>query len=117
MNSVQALLEQGESDRLGGFLEFFNPGKLYGDLTIEKILSGNYASRTRNGAIARAFKEAGIIERYGSGIEPNRRSTFYAQSLRTSIKNIERWLKQLKDENKIEFRGAPKTGGYWSLHE
>ncbi len=28
-------------------------------------------------------------------------------------RTIERWLKQLKDENKIEFRGAPKTGGYF----
>ncbi len=31
---------------------------------MKKLLSGNYTSR----AIARAFKEAGIIERYGSGI-------------------------------------------------
>jgi len=31
-----------------------------------------------------------------------------------SIKNIERWLKQLKTENKIEFKGAPKTGGYFA---
>ena len=27
-------------------------------------------------------------------------------------RTIERWLKQLKEENKIEFQGAPKTGGY-----
>jgi len=32
----------------------------------------------------------------------------------TSVKNIERWLKRLKDEKKIEFRGAPKTGGYFA---
>ncbi len=50
-------------------IEFFNPGKLYDDLTIEKLNSNNYSSRTRNRAIARAFKEAGIIERYGSGIK------------------------------------------------
>lgn len=49
-------------------IEFFNPGKLYDDITIEKLQSGAYSSRTRNRAIARAFKEAGIIERYGSGI-------------------------------------------------
>ena len=49
-------------------IEFFNPGKLYDDITIEKLQSGNYSSRTRNRAIAKAFKEAGIIERYGSGI-------------------------------------------------
>ena len=27
-------------------------------------------------------------------------------------RTIERWLKQLKDEKKIEFKGSPKTGGY-----
>jgi ATP-dependent DNA helicase RecG len=29
-------------------------------------------------------------------------------------RTIERWLKQLKDRQQIEFRGAPKTGGYYS---
>ena len=43
---------------------------------------------------------------------PNNRSPFFAKELNTSVKNIERWLKQLKDEDKIEFRGSPKTGGY-----
>jgi len=28
-------------------------------------------------------------------------------------RTIERWLQQLKDSNKIEFCGAPKTGGYF----
>lgn len=50
-------------------IEFFNHGKLYDDITIEKLNSNNYSSRARNRAIARAFKEAGIIERYGSGIK------------------------------------------------
>ena len=27
------------------------------------------------------------------------------------MRNIQRWLKKLKDENKIEFKGSPKTGG------
>lgn len=49
-------------------IEFFNPGKLYGGLTVEQLLSGNYSSKPRNRAIANMFKEAGIIERYGSGI-------------------------------------------------
>ena len=29
-------------------------------------------------------------------------------------RTIERWLKQLKSEQKVEFRGAPKTGGYYA---
>ena len=49
-------------------IEFFNPGKLYGGITINDLLSGNYSSKTRNKLIARAFKEVGLIERYGSGI-------------------------------------------------
>lgn len=50
-------------------IEFFNPGKLYDDITIEKLNNNDYSSRTRNRAIARAFKESGIIEQYGSGIK------------------------------------------------
>ncbi len=50
-------------------IEFFNPGKLYGDITIADLLSNNYSSRVRNKLIARAFKEKGIIEKYGSGIK------------------------------------------------
>ena len=30
-------------------------------------------------------------------------------------RTIERWLKQLKDRQQIEFRGAPKTGGYYCI--
>ncbi len=37
----------------------------------------------------------------------------FALTMSTSVKNIERWLKQLRDMGKIEFRGAPKTGGYF----
>ena len=37
-------------------------------------------------------------------------ATVYKLTQRT----IERWLKQLKDQDLIEFRGATKTGGYYS---
>lgn len=47
--------------------------------------------------------------------EPGLRTPALAEKLNTSPKNIERWLKQLKDEGKIEFRGIPKSGGYWPL--
>jgi len=33
--------------------------------------------------------------------------------LHTPSKTIERWLKKLKDEGKIEFKGSSKTGGYY----
>ncbi|WP_341743233.1 RNA-binding domain-containing protein [Azonexus hydrophilus] len=44
--------------------------------------------------------------------EPGLRAPMLAAKMNTSVKNIERWLKQLKGQQAIEFRGAPKTGGY-----
>lgn len=49
-------------------IEFYNPGRLCGDLTVAKLLKGNYISTIRNKQIAGIFKEAGIMEKYGSGI-------------------------------------------------
>jgi len=43
-------------------IEFFNPGKLFGDITIADLISNNYSSKVRNKLIARAFKEVGIIK-------------------------------------------------------
>ncbi|MDP2175510.1 MAG: hypothetical protein Q8K70_06315 [Bacteroidota bacterium] len=28
-------------------------------------------------------------------------------------RTVERWLKKLKEEKKIEYKGSAKTGGYW----
>ncbi|MBI4972243.1 MAG: putative DNA binding domain-containing protein [Candidatus Omnitrophica bacterium] len=50
-------------------IEFFNPGGLPAGLTVEKLLKGNYISNVRNKKIADAFKAAGLIEKYGSGIK------------------------------------------------
>jgi len=49
-------------------IEFFNPGDLYDDLTIEQLINNEYKSKTRNKLIALMFKECGLIEKYGSGI-------------------------------------------------
>jgi ATP-dependent DNA helicase RecG len=49
-------------------IEFYNPGKLYGGNTIEALLSGKYSSQSRNKLVAKAFKEMGEIEKYGTGI-------------------------------------------------
>ena len=43
----------------------------------------------------------------------NKKTPFFAKELNTSVKNVERWIKQLKEKDKVEFRGAPKTGGYF----
>lgn len=46
---------------------------------------------------------------------PNFKANEISDNIQIPLRTVERWLKQLKDENKIEFRGSPKTGGYWSL--
>ncbi|MGB9499500.1 MAG: ATP-binding protein [Dissulfuribacterales bacterium] len=47
----------------------FNPGGLPPGIRMQDILSGKIASNHRNKQIASIFKEAGIIEKYGSGIK------------------------------------------------
>ena len=138
-------------------------------MNLPGILSGRSASNPRNKQIAAIFKEAGAIEKYGSGIKrvrqtmlaagakeplfglggnffrvtlfpvsggvtegvtegvesllvaigdnPGQRAPFYGSKLNTSVKNIERWLKQLKDQGRIEFRGAPRSGGYYPCYK
>ncbi len=44
--------------------------------------------------------------------EPGLRSPALAKFLNTSPKNVERWLKQLRNTNVVEFIGSPKAGGY-----
>jgi ATP-dependent DNA helicase RecG len=36
----------------------------------------------------------------------------FSEQLHVPAKTIERWIKKLRDKNRIVFKGAPKTGGY-----
>ena len=67
-----------------------------------------------NGRASEGVNEG--VEALHTLIKENRgkRTPFFTKKLGTSEKNIERWLKQLKEAGKIEFHGAPKTGGYYS---
>ncbi|WFE68826.1 hypothetical protein P8S54_00575 [Thiomicrospira sp. R3] len=44
---------------------------------------------------------------------PGNSSRQLVQQLGASQRTMERWLKQLKDAEKIEFHGSSKTGGYY----
>ena len=44
---------------------------------------------------------------------PGLRANAIALALSLSKRTLERHLRQLKEDNRIEFRGAPKTGGYY----
>ena len=49
-------------------IEFYNPGRLPDDITVEMLLSGKYKSTPRNKIIASICKDMQLIEKYGSGI-------------------------------------------------
>ena len=48
-------------------ISFFNPGSLYGGLTLAALKTDSYSSQTRNKLIAEAFYLTKEIEKYGSG--------------------------------------------------
>ena len=45
---------------------------------------------------------------------PGNRKPYFVSSMNVPEKTMERWLKYLRESQKIEFRGAAKTGGYYS---
>ena len=45
--------------------------------------------------------------------KPGLRIPELSEQLHVPVKTIERWIKKLRDENRIVFKGAPKTGGYF----
>lgn len=48
-------------------ITIFNPGKLYGGLTVEDLRTDNYQAQSRNKLITEAFYLTKDIEKYGSG--------------------------------------------------
>ena len=47
-------------------------------------------------------------------LNPGGKTSDFRIAFGQSQRTIERWLKHLKDEGEIEFRGASKTGGYFA---
>ncbi len=46
---------------------------------------------------------------------PGSNAPTLSKIVQKSLRTVQRYLKGLADKGKIEFRGAPKTGGYWPL--
>ena len=66
-----------------------------------------------NGVVNGAVKN-GINELYNFiKNNPNQKANNISKELNIPLRTIQRWLKELKDDNKIEFKGSPKTGGYF----
>jgi ATP-dependent DNA helicase RecG len=77
------------------------------------------------GAVKVTFYKAkdneGISEGISEGINslysyikenPALRVSELSKRLNTPAKTLERWIKRLKDEDKIEYNGSKRTGGY-----
>ena len=45
---------------------------------------------------------------------PGKRANELATLIGKSVQTVERYVKALKESGEIEFRGAPKNGGYWA---
>lgn len=71
-------------------------------------------------------KREGVVEGVSEGViggvnlllkaihqNPGKRVPQLAKIVNIPPKTIERWVKQLKEEGKVEFKGSPKKGGYW----
>jgi ATP-dependent DNA helicase RecG len=74
---------------------------------------------TKTGAI---LKGEGISKGISEGIKflysfieqnPGRRKSSIADEIDKPPKTVERWIKKLREEGRIEFRGSRKTGGYY----
>ena len=46
---------------------------------------------------------------------PNFNAKQISEKTNIPLRSTERWIKQLKNENKIKFEGSPKTGGYQAI--
>jgi len=46
---------------------------------------------------------------------PGRRANELATLIGKSVQSVERYVKVLKETGEVEFRGAPKNGGYFAL--
>lgn len=69
-----------------------------------------------------AVRNEGVSEGVSEGVigllefirnKPGQRTPQISKATGVPIKTLERWVKKLRVEGKIEFRGSPKTGGYW----
>lgn len=45
---------------------------------------------------------------------PGKRTVDIAKSLNISLRTTERWIRKLREEGKIKFKGSKKAGGYHS---
>ena len=69
-------------------ITIFNPGKLYGDITIDELKTDTYQAQTRNKLIAEAFYLTKDIEKYGSGYTRVREAILSYPTMKFEYKEV-----------------------------
>ena len=86
---------------------------IFVDFMLERILEAlkehqNTAVGGVNGGVNELEAVCSYIRQH-----PGLRANAIALAMSFPKRTLERYLRQLKDASRIEFRGAPKTGGYY----
>ena len=121
-NIAKIFREIGFADELGsGVKNLYKYAKAYGG-SDPVIVEGEVFFIEIQ--ISSETKQQNINEGINEGISPlyiyiknnpGKRVSQIEKNLNVPAKTLERWIKQLKDEGKIVYKGSKKTGGYFAL--
>jgi len=81
----------------------------YAELGNGYLVTLNYEEQKISGGVSGGVNELLAYIK----INPGGKTSGFIDVFGVPRRTMERWLKQLKDEHQIEFRGASKTGGYF----
>ena len=85
-------------------ITFFNPGELYGNITVDDLNRDDYQASARNKLIVEAFYLAGDIEKYGTGYQRIRKAIEdYPTMIFTCRETQGGFLVELKYDKQKEF--------------
>ncbi|GJQ48175.1 MAG: ATP-dependent DNA helicase [Candidatus Kuenenia stuttgartiensis] len=106
-----------------GFIRIRKELEAYPDCEfVAEIVGGGFLATFSNRSAINEGVSGGVSEGVSEGVDsllvcirenPGLRLPVISKHLHVPAKTIERWLKQLRNEKKITFKGSPKTGGYF----
>ena len=102
-----------------GFIRIRKELETYPEIafTIEEIGHGVLVSFVRDEGVSGGVS-GGVNQLHQSIKEnPGLRVPELSAKMHVPVKTLERWVKQLRKQKKIVFKGAPKTGGYYTVDD
>lgn len=103
-----AALESAHKD-VATFVDFIADCVVSTQEDLLRLLKNSGGVKTPNGGVNLQDKILQEIKNNGGLNAPS-----LASRLSLSLRTVQRYLKELTESKKIEFRGAPKNGGYYS---